>query len=431
MVAELYRNGIVSRDQGDELLGQLAAAIAAEPDESVYKVNAVVGLIHLGFDEQALTLIERYRGEPWFATNYDVNFYAGSLLYRYHRFSEAVPLLRNALSLHPDAFSRLWLAMALYGQGDADSVAEARTVFKFGEHVGGGLPGELPFRDIADELGLRRSGLVGALSFIDVNNDHWMDLLNQSAYGVPELRIFEPGKGFVRQSVPVLEDTHNTPPGSLAADFDNDGWTDLYMTQAAWFSAGPNRMFRNLEGTGWEDVSLNGEQALLEQNSCGVSTLDYDRDGLLDLAVTGTAGGTLRLLRNKGGFVFQDVSVEAGLLPISATAVGLAVGDVNNDGWDDIFVNSFEPGGGVPGSGFIHPNQLYINQGDGTFTEEGVERGVAGHTPMGFGSWMFDHDNDGDLDILASILRPKSSMYSRASSRNAPMKSSICPARCW
>ena len=91
--------------------------------------------------------------------------------------------------------------------------------------------------------------------------------------------------------------------------------------------------------------------------------------------VTGTAGGTLRLLRNKGGFVFEDVSVEAGLLPISATAVGLAVGDVNNDGWDDIFVNSFEPGGGVPGSGFIHPNQLYINQGDGTFTEEGGERG--------------------------------------------------------
>ena len=173
----------------------------------------MVGLIHLGFDEQALTLIERFRGEPWFSTNYDVNFYAGSLLYRYHRFAEGGSIVAECVGLHPDAFSRLWLAMALYGQGGADSVAEARTIFKFGEHVGGGSPGELPFRDIADELGLRRSGLVGALSFIDVNNDHWMDLLNQSAYGVPELRVFEPGTGFVRQSAPVLEDSHNTRRG--------------------------------------------------------------------------------------------------------------------------------------------------------------------------------------------------------------------------
>jgi hypothetical protein len=48
------------------------------------------------------------------------------------------------------------------------------------------------------------------------------------------------------------------------------------------------------------------------------------------------------------------------------------------------------------------PNALYINQGDGTFTEEGAKRGVAHGTPMGFGTWMFDYDNDGDLDILAS-----------------------------
>ena len=403
VVAEMYRNGIITREDGPRFMEELLIQIAASPEEQIYKINAIVGLIHLGFDEQAMVLIERYRAETWFIESWDASFYAGSLYFRYHRFAEAVPLLEAALALQPDPFSRLWLAIALNGEGSPASLQRQARVFEFGDHVGGGVQEELPLRDISARLGMRRSGLVGALSFLDVNNDGWLDLINQSAYGVPELRIFEPGTGFVLTHDEVLEDVHNTPPGSLAADFDNDGWTDLYMTQAAWFSAGPNRMFRNLRGQGWEDVSLHGDQSLLVQNSCGVSTLDFDHDGLLDIVVTGTAGGTLRLLRNMGDFVFEDVSDIAGLLPITATAVGLAVGDVNNDGWDDIFVNSFEPPyGGVPGSESLHLNQLYINQHDGTFTEEGVRRGVTGHTPIGFGSWMFDYDNDGDLDIMAS-----------------------------
>jgi hypothetical protein len=403
IVAELYRQGIITRGDRGRVFEEMKSTIAASPEEHAYKINAVVGLIHLGFDEEADELISAYQSESWFTDSWDASFYAGSLYYRYHRFEESIPLLRAALDAHPDAFSRIWLAMALYGEGSAASQKEAEKIFSFGDHVGGGAPGELPLRDISEELGIRRSGLVGALSFLDVNNDGWMDLVNQSAYGVTELRIFEPGTGFVDTPDPVLETSHNTPPGSLAADFDNDGWTDLYMTQAAWFSAGPNRMFRNLEGEGWEDVSMKGEQSLVSQNSCGVSTLDYDRDGLLDIAVTGTAGGTLRLLRNKGDFVFEDVSDSVGLLSIHATAVGLAVGDVNNDGWDDIFVNSFEPPyGGVPGSDSTHLNQLYLNQEGARFSEEGESRGVTGDTPMGFGSWMFDYDNDGDMDILAS-----------------------------
>jgi hypothetical protein len=148
----------------------------------------------------------------------------------------------------------------------------------------------------------------------------------------------------------------------------------------------------------------------MEQNSCGVSALDFDRDGLLDLAVTGTMGGTMRLLKNLGNMEFEDVSEEAGILDLAATAVGLAVGDINDDGFDDIFVNSFSPPyGGLPGSGFSAPNQLYINQGDGTFTEEASARGIGSEeSPMGFGSWMFDYDNDGDLDIMAAnFARPE------------------------
>jgi hypothetical protein len=429
VVAELYRNDIIKRSDRDQIFADLKSRIEAIPEEHAYKINSIVGLIHLGFDREAMELIETYKSETWFAESHDATFYAGTLYHRYHRYTDAIPLLEHALKLHPDAFSRLWLAMALYGEGSTASAERAANVFKFGEHVGGGAPGELPLRDISAQLGIRRSGLVGALSFLDVNNDGWMDMVNQSAYGVPELRIFEPGKGFVHTRDAVLEDAHNTPPGSLAADLDNDGWTDLYMTQAAWFSAGPNRMYRNLEGKGWEDVSLKGAQSLEKQNSCGVSTLDYDRDGLLDVVVSGTDGGTLKLLRNTGDFVFEDVSEQSGILPLVATAVGLAVGDVNNDGWDDIFVNSFEPPhGGVPGSGFTHLNQLYINQGDGSFTEEGEARGVTGHTPMGFGSWMFDYDNDGDMDILASNFEKKEEKALKGLISKLPHEESYLPS---
>jgi hypothetical protein len=106
--------------------------------------------------------------------------------------------------------------------------------------------------------------------------------------------------------------------------------------------------------------------------------------------VTGTKGGTVRLLRNTGDFVFKDVTQAAGIRHTPNPTVSLAVGDYDNDGDLDIFLNSV---------GF---NVLYMNQGDGTFVDEAEARGAKQGTPFGFGAWAFDYDNDGDMDILAS-----------------------------
>jgi len=422
IVAELYRNGVIKREDRAEIYQQLEAKIAASPEEHAFKINALVGLIHLGFDREAMQLIDRYHDEPWFLESWDATFYAGSMYFRYYQFGQAVPLLEQALKLHPDPFSRLWLAIALTRGGGESASARQQEVFAFGEHVGGGSVADFPFQNIAEQLGIRRGGLVGAMSFLDVNNDDYLDILNNSAYGMPELRVMEPGRGYVQVHDATLEDAHNTPPGSLAADFDNDGWTDIYMTQAAWFSAGPNRMLRNLEGNGWEDVSLQGDQSLSHQNSCGVSTLDYNHDGLLDLVVTGTAGGTLHLLQNMGDFIFEDVTDAAGIKGFTHTAVGLAVGDVNGDGWDDIFVNGYTD----PDPAAV--NQLYINQGDGTFSEEAKTRGDLMQAHMGFGSWMFDYDNDGDFDILASVYASSPAEAVEGFSTKAPHKDGYQPS---
>ena len=138
------------------------------------------------------------------------------------------------------------------------------------------------------------------------------------------------------------------PPACVAADFNNDGFTDLYMTRAAWLSSGPNRMLKNDEGKRFVDVSEKGDATLAWQNSCGASALDFNQDGLLDLAVTGTSNGRLAILQNMGDFEFKDVSREVGIEKSNAITVGVATGDVNGDGWPDIFLNSMSPAPNSP-----------------------------------------------------------------------------------
>lgn len=413
MVAEFYRRGILKRDEQEKIVAEMNAMIAANPEEHLYKANAIVGLIHIGFDESALEMIEKYKDESWFSTQYDVNRYAGSLLFRYRQYEKAHPFLAQALVLHEDDTTKMWLAMALSALGTPEADTKSKELFAIGAHMGGGTAESLPFVDRADQWGIRRWQLAGALSFVDIDNDTHLDMIANGAYSNPELYKYSPTTGFELTEDAALSDIYNTPPGMAAADFNNDGFVDLYLTQAAWFSQGPNRVLKNDGGKGFLDVSTRGDSGLMDQNSCGVTTLDFDKDGLVDLAVSGTAGGTLHLLKNKGDFEFEDVSESAGILKLGATAVGLAAGDVNGDGWDDLFVNSFSPPyGGVPGSGFTAPNQLYINQKDGTFKEEGLSRGFGkSDTPMGFAAWMFDYDNDGDMDILATnFARPENTV---------------------
>ena len=174
------------------------------------------------------------------------------------------------------------------------------------------------------------------------------------------------------------------------ADLNNDGLRDVFLGSAAWFGAGPNRIFKNLGDGKFEEVKDNGDAKLLMQNTTGLTALDYDLDGLVDIATSGIKGGSTRLLRNLGNFKFEEVTEKAGISAHQQLSIHLCSGDVNGDNRSDIFVNRHGA------------NALYINQGDGTFKEESATRGVAQGTPMGFGTWMFDYDNDGDLDILAS-----------------------------
>ena len=186
--------------------------------------------------------------------------------------------------------------------------------------------------------------------------------------------------------------------GAVAADFDNDGWIDLFVT-------GPDRnyLYLNDKNGHFTDVS---EQVGLDKVPPGVApvALDFDNDGDLDIFISNV--GAQILLENRlvpdGKLFFRDVSVKAG---VAAQAVGfsVAVGDVNGDGLPDIYVTSYNHYGKVVPNSWYRatngtPNLLFINQGNGTFKEEAVKWGVD-DPRWSYAAEFADVNGDGKLDL--------------------------------
>ncbi len=389
IVHALYKEGLLSRSDRPAQVARLLAWAEARPILPALKAHLVVALAHVGFEYEALELAETYRDEPWFTSSWDANFYVGAILFRMARYDDAVPYLERADALNPEAWSRLWLRLSLAHRPGPEAAARRDGLYTFGPHMGADDPSQFPFVDRSAEWGFGRWALAGSAAFADFDGDTFLDLALTASYHAPELHRFEPGVGLVMRPDSAIDAISHVTPSALAADFDNDGWTDLYLASAAWFGAGTNRLLRNDGGRRFVDLSDRGDAALLDQNSTGLAALDYDRDGLVDIVVSGTQGGSARLLRNRGDFLFEEVTEGAGITARDTVTIHLTAGDVNDDGAPDIFVNSFGD------------NALYINRGDGTFSDEAAARGVLHGTPTAFCTWMFDFDNDGDLDIAA------------------------------
>lgn len=138
---------------------------------------------------------------------------------------------------------------------------------------------------------------------------------------------------------------------------------------------------------------------IIEANGSGVAMIDYDNDGRLDLFMVngsrldgfkGAAAPTNHLFRNTGGKGFEEVTRKAGV-DQTGWGNGIAAGDIDNDGWTDLYVT------------YWGPNLLYRNRGDGTFEEIGVKSGTAGPArEWSSGATFLDYDRDGRLDLLVT-----------------------------
>ncbi len=130
--------------------------------------------------------------------------------------------------------------------------------------------------------------------------------------------------------------------------------------------------------------------------ACSFAAGDYDGDGDLDLIIT-TWGNGIRLMRNEGGFTFVDKTASAGLSEFAATT-GVSWGDLDGDGWIDLFVCNYLSA--IPNTANAK-NRLWRNNGNGTFTDVAPSLGLD-DSSYSFIAALFDADLDGDLDIYLS-----------------------------
>jgi hypothetical protein len=205
--------------------------------------------------------------------------------------------------------------------------------------------------------------------------------------------------------------------GVAAADYDNDGWVDILLT-----NFGPNQLWRNKgDGTFEEVIGAAGIDD--PRWNSGATFVDFDRDGGLDLFVgcylaftyenhkicrlpSGIPGYCApesysavsnRLYRNRGDGTFEDRSLKSGVQHESGKALGVMAADFNLDGWMDIYVANDNI-----------PNHMWINRGDGTFVNDAMFSGTAvnadGRSESSMGVDAADFDLDGDEDLFMTHL---------------------------
>ena len=243
----------------------------------------------------------------------------------------------------------------------------------------------------------------------DIDNDGWLDLFVGNENSPAQLFRNRKDGTFVDISHAAGVDRIAFTKGVTAGDYDNDGYQDLYVSNLA----GGNFLYRNNHnGTFTELAAAAGVRGPEAGRGFATWFFDYDNDGWPDLFVTSyfisvdetvrTYMGlphnatTLHLYRNLGNGTFRDVTRAVGLDKVFMP-MGANIGDIDNDGFLDIYL-----GTGSPSYGSLVPNVLLRNKGGTAFLDVTASSGT-GELHKGHGVAFADMDNDGDEDLLEEI----------------------------
>ncbi len=258
---------------------------------------------------------------------------------------------------------------------------------------------QVTFTDVAPSMGIDRT-YIGAffgvgVSFCDFNNDGLDDLTFSSQNG-QKISIFRnDGNGFTDITFELEIDESSESKGVLWADYDNDGDKDLFIST----HLTSNRLYRNDGDYTFVDVTESAGISTQPWFSVAGSWADYNNDGWLDLYVINYSdeGGTPKspnwLYENQGDGTFLDVAAAAGVNDSLKHPLAVAFFDYNNDGWQDLYVANDKYEG----------NDLFKNNGDGTFTDVSEASGanVIMHC---MGIAIGDYDNNNYLDLYVTNI---------------------------
>ena len=240
------------------------------------------------------------------------------------------------------------------------------------------------FQDVSVESGIDHQGAESSVRFADYDNDGFLDLYVMKE-GSNLLYRSTGEEKFTNVSTQAGVGDMGPGSGSLFFDYDHDGDLDIFVSRRA-----TNLLYRNnLDGAFLEQGEKSG-LAGAEVETVDAAFGDFDEDGDIDLLVI-NSDGTMPLYSNQRQGIFRDISQEAGI-PNIPGASAVSVGDYNNDGFLDLFLASSEAGA----------SGMYLNRGDGTFTEDLDSEELTEslrHVHVSDAE-LFDFDNDGYLDLL-------------------------------
>ncbi len=253
------------------------------------------------------------------------------------------------------------------------------------------------------------SGLPAVLNASGVSAADWdadgdMDLYF-TRWNTPNVMMRNEGDfQFVDVSVETGTADDGAGTGCTWGDYDQDGRLDLYLCNrtGSQGSTVPNRLFRNRGQGVFVDEAFDAGVTGEDSWSFHAVFFDYDQDADLDLYLSNDKGyaglWTNRLYQNLGGGAFLDVSSSSGA-DAKLNSMGIAVGDFDGNGWDDFYVTNTHEG-----------NELYLNDGDGTFTDSTLLTGTGSYL-VGWGAVFVDYDNDGWRELFVCNMDGRNRLY--------------------
>ena len=251
---------------------------------------------------------------------------------------------------------------------------------------------ERQFTDIAPGLKMDKVDGGRGSAWGDYDNDGDLDIVAVGTYQ-PHALFRNNGDGTFTNTA---DEAGIADPrggwGSLFADYDNDGYLDLYITRGGWSGAAENTLYHNNGDGTFTDVTHTAGVADPQSSFCA-AWADYDNDGYLDLYIADGVigdGAANVLYHNNGDGTFTNTAEAAGVAD-TGNSLGTAWGDYDKDGHIDLHVVNFG-----------QSNVLYRNNGDGTFTDVTPSTGMNLPVTDAFVTFFLDVDNDADLDIFIS-----------------------------